>query len=84
MKYLRESACCAVVALGLASAVAYAQGAVKQAGQNAANQAGRSTKNALNKTKNATTKGAKKATQETKKAGKTVATDVKEGINKLK
>ena len=84
MKNLRTSACCAVLALGLASAVAYAQGTVKQAGQNAANQAGRSTKDAVNKTKNATTKGAKKATQETKKAGKTVVNDVKEGINKLK
>lgn len=84
MKYLRESTYCTALALGLASAMTYAQDTVKQAGQDAVTQTGRATKKAVNKTESATTKAAKKAAQETKKAGKTAATDVKKGINKLK
>jgi hypothetical protein len=84
MKYLRKSTICAALALGFASATTYAQGKVKQAGQDAVTQTDRATKKAVNKTESATTKAAKKAAQETKKAGKTAATDVKKGINKLK
>jgi hypothetical protein len=79
MKYMTHVTFCTALALGLAGVGAYSQ-----TPQDAVKQAGRSTKETMNKVGSATSNAAKKTAQGTKKAGQKAAGEMEKGKYKPK